>query len=269
MSIVDPIVAAAKPVPGQRLVAARIQRLLEGSELCLGAPSVQDPLSFRVVPQVHGAFREVVGFARDAVEGELAGMGDNPLVVARRRPDDQQRQLPSDAHGPRDRCDPSGSHHVGQLSDRRVGHHWDRLVSGPDTLEPDAFSRFGSAPLLRYSGAARTAELRTLADPASLDVGPLDLGVEDHATNAVLVVRRTAEALELLADVLAVELLVAAAVLGWAPETRELAAPATQAALDLVAGAIPAPTREAATEAAHRAARDLLLSARFRALVPA
>ncbi len=81
LSIVQPDVAAAKPVPGQAVVARRIMAFLEGSGLCTGdAPSVQDPLSYRVAPQVLGAFREVLGFAADAVDGELAAMDDNPLV---------------------------------------------------------------------------------------------------------------------------------------------------------------------------------------------
>ena len=73
------MVAAAKPVHGQTVVASRINALLDGSRLCTDdAPSVQDALSFRVAPQVLGAFREVVDFAADAVEGELAAMDDNP-----------------------------------------------------------------------------------------------------------------------------------------------------------------------------------------------
>ena len=67
------------------------------------------PLSFRVAPQVLGAFREVVDFAADAVEGELAAMDDNPLVSIRRRSHDQQRQLPSDPDGARDRCRAAGA----------------------------------------------------------------------------------------------------------------------------------------------------------------
>ena len=39
--------------------------------------------------------------------------------------------------------------------------------------------------LLRYTAATRYSELRLIAGPATLDIGPLDLGVEDHATNAV------------------------------------------------------------------------------------
>ena len=54
--------------------------------------------------------------------------------------------------------------------------------------------------LLRYTAATRYSELRLIAGPATLDIGPLDLGVEDHATNAVLTAQRSEEALDLLQD---------------------------------------------------------------------
>ncbi len=63
--------------------------------------------------------------------------------------------------------------------------------------------------LLRYTAATRYSELRLIAGPATLDIGPLDLGVEDHATNAPLTAQRSEQALELLQDILAIELLTA------------------------------------------------------------
>jgi histidine ammonia-lyase len=63
--------------------------------------------------------------------------------------------------------------------------------------------------LLRYATAARYTRLRQLADPVTLDVPSLDLGIEDHATNAPEAVQRTQESLDVLEDVLAAELLVA------------------------------------------------------------
>ena len=82
-SVIEAVAAAAKPIPGQVDAAAHIRRLLRGSPTLEpdGDVSVQDPLSIRVVPQVHGALREVGRFTHEAVEGELAAMDDNPLVV--------------------------------------------------------------------------------------------------------------------------------------------------------------------------------------------
>ena len=105
LSIVDPAVARAKPVPGQVESASLIRAFLAGSERCQpgAAVSVQDPLSFRVGPQVHGALRETIGYLRRQVEIELAAMDDNPLVDVDSGADDQQRQLSPAGHGTGDR----------------------------------------------------------------------------------------------------------------------------------------------------------------------
>ncbi len=262
LSIVQPRVALAKPVPGQAVVARRILAFLEGSGLCTGdAPSVQDPLSYRVAPQVLGAFREVLGFASAAVDGEIAAMDDNPLVSI-----DEDRMSSNGNFHPMlmalavDAIRPALAH-VGQLSDRRTGQLWDRLATDPTAFTPEGFerlSRFGS-PLLRWSGAARSAELRTLADPVTLDVAPLDLGVEDHSTNAPLAVRRTDDALALAEDILTVELLTATAVVGWQDQIRERMGPRTRAALDLVAETLADLGVGATGDRVHAAARVLLL----------
>jgi histidine ammonia-lyase len=75
---------------------------------------------------------------------------------------------------------------------------------------------------LRYAAAAAYAELRQLAAPVSLDVGVLDQGVEDHSTAAPLSVRKADEALDVLADILTIELLLAADILDLRPELPDL-----------------------------------------------
>jgi histidine ammonia-lyase len=261
-SIVESVVAAAKPVPEQAVSAERIRRFIEGSGLCTsdGRRSVQDPLSFRVAPQVHGAYRAVVAIAARAVDQELAAMDDNPLVSV-----DERRMISNGNFHPMllalavDAIRPALAH-VAQLSDRRTGQLWDRLAADEDVFTPDGFEeilRYGS-PLLRYAGAARAAEVRTMAGPATLDLMPLDLGVEDHGTMAPLAVRITDDALDAAEDVLAVELATAAATDGWRVETRDLMGPRTRAALDLVAATIAGLPPLPAGSVVHAAARELL-----------
>jgi histidine ammonia-lyase len=81
-SILHPAVARAKPIRGQAVATEHLRALLEGSELLQpgAARSVQDALSFRVVPQVHGALREYATAARAAVTAELNAAEDNPLA---------------------------------------------------------------------------------------------------------------------------------------------------------------------------------------------
>jgi histidine ammonia-lyase len=261
-SIVEPSVAAAKPVPGQATSAARIRTLLEGSRLCVpgGAPSVQDPLSFRVIPQVHGAVRELIADAIAAVDGELAAMDDNPLVVI-----DEGRMVSNGNFHPIlmalaiDALRPAVAH-LAQLSDRRTGQQFDRIAADPAIVASDAIaklSRYGT-PLLRYSSAARVAELRSLAGPATLDVPPLDVGVEDHATNAPLAVRRTDEALGLAEEILAAELLTAAAVVGLLDDGRERLAERTRRTLDAIAARLAGLGPGASNDLVHAAGVELL-----------
>ncbi|HEV8274294.1 MAG TPA: aromatic amino acid lyase [Streptosporangiaceae bacterium] len=130
----------AKRIPGQVAAADHLRALLAGSPLLEpgGARSVQDALSFRVVPQVHGALRGYIAAARSAVTTELNAAADNPLVSV---PD---RALVSNGN-----FQPVvlaiaydalriALAQVGQLSERRMSHLWDtffrQLATG---LPPD------------------------------------------------------------------------------------------------------------------------------------
>ena len=260
LSIVDPAAAAAKPVPGQLVAAGRIRALLAGSTRCAGQQrSVQDPLSFRVSPQVHGAYREFVGILRGAVEIELAAMDDNPLVVtAERRMVSNGNFHPIALALAVDALRPAIAH-VGQLSDRRMNHLWPALLNRVDITNPAvmlAASEQGG-PLLRYAASARAAELREIAGPSTLDIGPLDLGVEDHATNAVGAAHRTHQALNRLLDVLAVEAIMAWQVLRTESGTLATGL-GTRPAIDALEAAIPVGPVRGASQRFHAAARSVL-----------
>jgi histidine ammonia-lyase len=222
-SIARPIVGEAKPFPGQIASCAALEAALEGSFLWAdgAATSVQDPLSFRVIPQVHGAFREAVAAARHAVETELNGRGDNPLVSI----DDDTMVHNGNFHPlvmaiAFDHLRIAAAH-VGQISDRRMSHLWDtffeRVVgAGPPPPGWEPPETIGLS--LRYPAAAASSELKQLAAPATLDVPPLDIGVEDHATGAPLAVRKTFEAMNLLEEILSIEVMMANDVLATEQE---------------------------------------------------
>ena len=256
-SIVEPIVARSKPVPGQREAATRIRRFLTGSGRCEpgGATSVQDPLSFRVAPQVHGALRTFLTLARDAVELELNAADDNPVVDI-----DEGRLVSNGNFHPIamalafDALRPALAH-VGVLADRRLDHHW-RLVFAQEMTEELLLGLADSGALLRYAAAARTGDLRALAAPATLDIGSLDLGQEDHSTNAPTTVARTDAALDALADVLATEVLSARWLLRL-NETIDLGV-GTAAALGAVETVLAGLPETATTEDRHAAVRDQL-----------
>jgi histidine ammonia-lyase len=251
-SIVRPAVGAAKPFPGQIASCEAVTRALTGSFLLEpGAPrSVQDPLSFRVIPQVHGAFRDAIAAARRAVEVELNGRGDNPLVSI----DDDTMVHNGNFHPvvmaiAFDQMRVAIAH-VGQISERRMSHHWDLFferiagagVPPPGWTPPESFGL-----QLRYPAAATFSALRHLAAPATLDTPPLDIGIEDHATGAPLTVRITGEALGLLEELLSIEVLMANDLLAAAGATGggDALAPrlgaGTGALSDVVRGAVESP----------------------------
>lgn len=258
-SVAHPAVARAKPFPGQGAVAEHLRDLLAGGHLLAGGPphSVQDALSFRVVPQVHGALREYIAFARRAVEVELNAASDNPLVSA-----DDQAMISNGNFHPMVLAIAFDAlrvaiAHVGQLSERRMSHLWDAFFARMATAGPPT-SGDGAPPRLfglqlRYPAAAVFSELKQLAAPATLDAPPLDIGVEDHATSAPLSVRKADDALELLDDILAIELLLAGDLLSTMADAPVSGAGAA-AALRLIAEA--AAVAEPHPEDVHRALRE-------------
>jgi len=256
LSVIDPVVAEAKPFPGQIEAAQHLRTILASSHLLADGAghSVQDALSFRVVPQVHGAMREYLAFARRAVEIELNSASDNPLVSV------SDRTILSNGN-----FHPMvlaiafdalrvALAHVGQLSDRRMSHLWDTFFKqmgegGPPSAD-GPFALYGLQ--LRYPAAAAYPELRQLAGPATLDISVMDLGVEDHHTSAPLSVRKTDEALGLLDDLLVIELLMARDVLDLLPNQTALGAGTTDV-LQIVEAAIA--TAQPQPEEVHRAVR--------------
>jgi histidine ammonia-lyase len=244
LSPFDDEVARAKPVEGQIAVAAHLRELLAGSRLETPAvlPSVQDALSFRVVPQVHGAFREQLAAARHAVEVELNASADNPLVsvetdrvVSNGNFQPVALALAVDAAR-------VGLAHVAVLSERRAQKLLAARVAGVEGLFADP-ARARPPLLVAYAAAALLAEVRHLAAPVSLQAPPLDLDVEDHATLAPLAVALLRRAVDGLEAILAIEALLAVDALEAQPAARPLGTgtgAAHSAVLEVMADGAPA-----------------------------
>ena len=257
-SILHPAVARAKGILGQAVAADHLRDLLAGSGLFQpdGPESVQDALSFRVVPQVHGALREYISATRNAVTVELNAADDNPLTSVA-----DQTMISNGNFHPMVlaiACDALriAIAQVGQISERRMSHLWDGCIqqmSGQPTGPMYGLQ-------LRYPAAALFAELKQLAAPATLDTPTLDLGIEDHGTSAPLSARKTNTALGLLEDLLAIELMLARDMITTAP-TRPTFGAGTDAAFRMVEDAIAA--ADPLPDAVHRVLRD-----RFPAPVP-
>jgi histidine ammonia-lyase len=212
-NLLDDRIQAVRPHTGQKTSAERVRALLEGSALLTGRcrpRSIQDPISFRCVTQVHGACLDAIAFVRTMVEIELNSTGDNPVVL----PDLEMIVSNGNFH-------PAGlalgfdtlGLVLGQLtslSTSRTLKLMDPELSGlpPQlTARPGINCGFG---VIQKPLTALNAENRFLASPASLDFIPVADSIEDHATNATMTVNKAAAMLDNVRYVLAIELMSAA-----------------------------------------------------------
>jgi histidine ammonia-lyase len=210
-------VQEAKPVPGQAEAAANVRALLRGSRLERPgvAASLQDALSVRTMPQVHGALREHVTAAHRAVAIELAGRGDNPLVLPEAGETISNGNFHAIALALAFESLRVAIAHVAMLSERRqaklIQRAWvdDGRATRLAVAAPEGEGRYRFPGLMSYSAAALVAELKHLAAPVTLGVPPLDFDVEDHSTFANQAVILTRSALEKFETVLSIEALLA------------------------------------------------------------
>ena len=222
----DPRIVAARAHPGQIAVAAFLRELLDtrglGSARSELAEShkdcgkVQDPYSLRCMPQVHGASRDMLGFARAVLEREAASSTDNPLVFVD-GPDGDGGEMISGGnfHGqPVAIALDAAAIAVAELaniSERRIEQLVNpQLSSGlPPFLAPDSGLNSGFM-IAQVSAAALVSENKILAHPASVDSIPSSAGREDHVSMGATAALKLAQIEHHVRDVLAIELLCAA-----------------------------------------------------------
>ncbi|WP_105969384.1 HAL/PAL/TAL family ammonia-lyase [Streptomyces geranii] len=211
-SPLDARVLGLRPAPGQARAARELLALLDGGELGdpRNARRVQDPVSLRCAAQVHGAAYAALDFAGAALDPELNGCGDNPVVL----PDSGEILSSGNFHTPAlalalDTLALALAQ-TAAVSAERMRRLLDPGVSGlPANLSPYGPERSGFAPLTK-TAQALVAEIRLLSAPVSTDPRHGADAVEDDSTNASLGARRLAALLDRLRLLLAVEALVAA-----------------------------------------------------------
>ncbi|WP_405813734.1 aromatic amino acid lyase [Streptomyces sp. NBC_01390] len=211
-SPLDPRVLSLRAAPGQARAARELLTLLDGGGLGdpRNARRVQDPVSLRCAAQVHGAAYAALEFADAALDPELNGCGDNPVVL----PDTGEILSSGNFHTPAlalalDTLALALAQ-TAAVSAERMRRLLDPAVSGlPANLSPYGPERSGFAPLTK-TAQALVAEIRMLSAPVSTDPRHGADAVEDDSTNAALGTRRLATILGRLRLLLAVEAVVAA-----------------------------------------------------------
>ncbi len=200
-----------RPHPGQAVSASNLRRLLAGSGILAShraSPhAVQDSYSIRCSPQVAGAARDTVEFARQVAERELLSAVDNPVVL-----EDGRVESTGNFHGEpiAFACDflAIAAAEVGSISERRIDRMLDpaRSAGLPPFLAPEAGVNSGLM-IAQYTAAAIVAENRRLAQPASVDSIPTSGMQEDHVSMGWGAARKLRRVVTNLSRVLAVELL--------------------------------------------------------------
>jgi len=210
----DQRIHAVRPHPGQAASAAHLRSLLEDSDVQPDRrgtpPRVQDAYSLRCMPQVHGAVRGALAFARATVETETASATDNPLVF----PETGDVLSGGNFHGaPLSLAFDSAAIAMTTLAgiaERRI----DRLVN-PDlnqglpaflSSEPGVSSGF---MLAHVTAVALLNECKVLAHPASVDNLPTSGGQEDHVSMGMTAATKFRGIVENGESIAAIELLAA------------------------------------------------------------
>ncbi|NPA35650.1 MAG: histidine ammonia-lyase [Chlorobi bacterium] len=195
-----------RPHTGQIETAKNIKALLEGSEL-INRPKkhVQDPYSFRCVPQVHGAVKDAINYVSKVVMTEINSVTDNPIVF----PDEDMIISGGNFHG-----EPLAlaldflsiaMSEIGSISERRTY----RLIAGerglPEFLVANPGLNSGFM-IPQYAAASIVSLNKQMATPSSVDSIPSSNEQEDHVSmggNAATKALKIAENVE---RVLAIEL---------------------------------------------------------------
>lgn len=203
-------VNAVRPHPGQLQTALAVRHWLEGSEL-INRPKqyVQDPYSFRCMPQVHGAVKDALEYVGRVIEIEINSPTDNPTIF----PDEDIIVSAGNFHGepialPMDYLCLAMTE-LSSISERRIY----RLISGTRGLPSFLVARPGlnsGFMIPQYAAASIVNQSKGLCWPTSCDSIPSSQGQEDHVSMGANSATKLCRVVDNTERVLAIELLNAA-----------------------------------------------------------
>ena len=196
-----------RPHKGQIETGERFLHLIEGSELIKrDKVHVQDPYSFRCIPQVHGAVKDCIRYVESVIEIEINSTTDNPNVF----PDEDMIISAGNFHGepialPMDSLAVAMSE-LASISERRTF----RLISGQRGLPSFLVAKPGlnsGFMIPQYTAASIVSQNKGLCWPASCDSIPSSQGQEDHVSMGSNSATKLVRVLDNVEEVLGIELL--------------------------------------------------------------
>jgi histidine ammonia-lyase len=205
----DPLTHQVRPHSGQLTAADAMAHWLEGSSIQKKTKQhVQDPYSFRCIPQVHGASYDALQYARHVVEVEINAVTDNPIVF----PEHNKIISGGNFHG-----QPLALAldflaiavaELGSIAERRIY----KLISGqrglPPFLAPNAGLNSGFM-IPQYTAASIVSQNKQLCSPASVDTIDSSQGQEDHVSMGANAATKCFRVVHNVRRILAIEALTA------------------------------------------------------------
>jgi histidine ammonia-lyase len=211
VSAFDEKIYMVRPHPGQIACAENLRKLTEESEIIASHKNcdrVQDAYSLRCIPQVHGASRDAISYARKIIETEINSAIDNPLIfedeiVSCGNFHGQPIALALDFLG-------MALAEIGNISERRIERLNNPKTSGlPPFLTKKSGLNSGFM-VAHYTAASLVSENKILASPASTDSIPVSAGEEDHVSMGMVAARKALKILRNVERIIAIEFLCAA-----------------------------------------------------------
>lgn len=207
LSPFNPLVHYVRPHRGQIKTAARILSFLDDSEIAATEKeNVQDPYSFRCIPQVHGATKDVIDFTTKTFKTEINSVTDNPNIF----PADDLIISGGNFHG-----QPLALaldylcialSELGSISERRVY----QLIGGLRGLPPflvDSPGLNSGMMIPQYTAASIVSQNKQLCTPASVDSIVSSNGQEDHVSMGANAATKLLKVVENVETLLSIELL--------------------------------------------------------------
>ncbi len=211
----DELVQQVRPHRGQIETAAFFKEILEDSELIRQPKKhVQDPYSFRCIPQVHGATKDAVAYVQRTIINEINAVTDNPLIF----PDEDKIISGGNFHGQPlalslDMLAIAMSE-IANISERRTY----QLISGKRNLPAFLVNNPGlnsGLMIPQYASASAVSQNKQLSTPASVDSIESSNGQEDHVSMGANAATKAYRVIDNVLKVLAIELLTAAQALDF------------------------------------------------------
>ena len=204
-----------RPYKGQLKTAENIRDFLEGSKIQDSVKEhVQDPYSFRCMPQVHGASRDVITHVKDIFTTEINSVTDNPTIFIK----EDQIISGGNFHGQPLAMAMDylaiGLAELGSISERRTY----QLISGQRGLPAFLVAKPGlnsGMMILQYTAASIVSQNKQLCAPASVDSIVSSNGQEDHVSMGANSATKLFRIVDNIERVLAIELLNAAQALAF------------------------------------------------------